>query len=304
MTFLGVGSAFAKRNYNANILFELWRDEWDGNVPPTPPDDTLLVDFGVTGPLALYALKERPGFEYLRTPSGGISYPAIRKVFITHQHADHIGGLEEMALMNTFVFNDRNTGKPHKPEVISTINILVNLWDHSLKGGLNTIQNRYALLQDYFFIRALIACKPGHNTFSVGPYVFEIFPTDHVHIERKYDWPSYGLFVSNPKGGAAFYSGDTRFDYPAYMRMMERATICFHDCQLFDQQESVHATLSECRTLPAAIKQKTLLYHYGDGFDDKALAPALAEFKGLARPQERYHLFPVRPDRSPDRPLT
>ena len=295
MTFLGVGSAFAKRNYNSNVLFEYWEEEWNGEAPAGPPDDTLLVDFGGTGPLALYAQKERPGFEYLRTAKGNINYPAIRKVFITHQHADHIGGLEEMALMNTFVFKNKRGGKPFKAEVISTVNILADLWDHSLEGGLKVIQHRHALLQDYFRVRALVPAQTGENTFQLGPYIFEAFPTDHVQIERKYDWPSYGLYVTDPEsGGSAFYSGDTRFDYPAYGKMMEAAEICFHDCQLFEQQDPVHATLAECRGLPAAIKAKTVLYHFGDNFDDQALQPAFAGFKELARPQERYFLFGCR----------
>ena len=70
LTFLGVGSAFAKRNLNSNCLFEFWEKPWQGDIPAHPPDDTLLVDFGVTGPMALYQLKDKPGFEYLERSSG------------------------------------------------------------------------------------------------------------------------------------------------------------------------------------------------------------------------------------------
>ena len=85
----------------------------------------------------------------------GVSLPDIEVIFITHQHADHIGGLEELALTNTYAFADPETGKGFKPQIISSINVLVNLWDTSLKGGMGAIQGRHALLQDYFFILAL-----------------------------------------------------------------------------------------------------------------------------------------------------
>ena len=42
LTFLGVGSAFAKRNFNSNCLFEFWEKPWQGDIPSKPPDDTLL----------------------------------------------------------------------------------------------------------------------------------------------------------------------------------------------------------------------------------------------------------------------
>lgn len=62
LTLLGVGSSFAKRNFNSNALIEAWST---GPSAQPEPDDTLLVDFGGTGPLALHSLKITPVFAYL-----------------------------------------------------------------------------------------------------------------------------------------------------------------------------------------------------------------------------------------------
>ena len=289
LVFLGVGNAFAKRNYQSNVLLEAWSE---GPDHQEAPDETLLVDFGTTGPLALHALKDQPGFEYL-VGDAGVYYPRIHRIFITHQHADHIGGLEELALMNKFVFVDPHTGRGFKPQIISSMNILMNLWDQSLKGGLNTLAGQYALLQDYFFILALRPDEPGHDHFELAKrYRVEPFPTDHVHIERKYDWPSYGLTVTDTrKGESVFFSGDSRFDFAAYAERMERAKLCFHDVQLVERPNPVHALIGELRTMPGEIKSKTLLYHYDDTWDCGAFDFVSREFAGFAEPQRRYVLF-------------
>ncbi len=195
--------------------------------------------------------------------------------------------------MNYFVFKDRKTGKPFKAELISTINILVNLWDHSLKGGLSAMVGKFSLLQDYFFILALKPGEADRDSFVLAKrYRCRAFQTDHIQIERKYDWPSYGLCIEDTRTGeSVFFSGDTRFDYPAYSRMMEQARICFHEVQLFDQPDPVHAPISELRTMPEAVRKKTWLYHYGDDWDSGPFADVDDTFAGFAVPARRYVLF-------------
>ena len=45
------------------------------------------------------------------------------------------------------------------------------------------------------------------------------------------------------------------------------------------------------RTMPADVKKKTILYHYGDEWDDPAHGFVAKEFAGFAEPQKRYVLF-------------
>ena len=287
MTFLGVGSAFAKRNFQSNVLVEVWRT---GPEYQSEPDDTLMIDFGTTGPLALWHLGAVPGFEYLRD-GNRVNFPAIHRVFITHQHADHIGGLEEMGMTNFYCFRT-TTGKPFKPQIISSPSILMNLWDSSLKGGMSAMAGRYALLQDYFFI---LAIKPGDG--EAGKDGFTLmkryqccpFVTDHIQIERNFDWPSYGLrIVDNQSSESVFFSGDTRFDYPAYAPMLEAARCIFHEVQLTDVANPVHALLSQLKTMPESIRRKCHLYHFEDSYDTGPYAEVATEFAGFAQPQKRY----------------
>jgi ribonuclease BN (tRNA processing enzyme) len=152
---------------------------------------------------------------------------------------------------------------------------------------------RFALLQDYFFILTINPGESARDHFSMlKRYRFQLFPTDHIQIERKYDWPSYGLYVEDTQTHESmFFSGDTRFDFPAYARMMERARICFHDAQLFVEPDPVHALIGEMRTLPEAIRKKTWLYHYGDEWDAGPYDDVPDTFAGFALPSRRYVIF-------------
>ncbi len=182
-----------------------------------------------------------------------------------------------------------------RPLLISGSDVLSDLWEHSLQGGLGILDGRRAALSDYFApVPIDVTMGSAAEPFVLGGH-YELLPfrTDHIRLQCKYDWPSYGLeFRDRETGQSAVYSGDTRFDRDAILPRLSRAATAFHDVQLEEDPAAVHAQLSELRTLPAEVRRHVHLYHYGDRWDDPSFASVAAEFAGFARPQVRYSLFP------------
>lgn len=242
---IGTGSAFAKKYFNNNALV-------------TCNGYTLMIDFGITAPLAMYHMN--------------VPLDLIDGVFVTHLHADHIGGFEE--LMLRLKFNYRK-----KPSLFIEENLIEPLWNHSLKGGLEFGAEGRQSLDDFFH---LVPLKVGVVQDIHPGFTLELLPTKHF-----LDMPSYSLIIN----GDLFYSGDTVFDPQLLQAVHERGcSYLLHDCQL-DGHGLVHATLAELLTLPEAIQHKLWLMHYGDNME---------AFIGKTGPmtfvrQHESYIFPPQP---------
>ncbi|MNO94595.1 ribonuclease Z [compost metagenome] len=221
LEMLGTGSAFAKSYYNNNAL--LYDEQF-----------TLLIDCGVTASLALHQL--------------GKSFDTIDAVIITHIHADHVGGLEELAFKMKYLYNRKMT-------LYIAEDLVQPLWENTLKGGCYQ-EGEITSLQDIFDVRPLQPLQPQYISEQI---LVEIIPTKHIPGKA-----SYSVYLNE----SIFYSADMTFD-PTLLRHLVEERGCktiLHECQL-QGPGAVHTTLQELLTLPQEIQEKIYLMHYGDEKD-------------------------------------
>jgi ribonuclease BN (tRNA processing enzyme) len=254
ITFLGTGNAFVPPVMLPDGGFSC---AWQSNLLLETEERTkILLDCGTD---IRFSLTEQ-----------GVTAADIDGVYISHIHADHIGGMEWLAF-NTY-FNPNK----QKPTLFCVPDVLRDLKE-VLEPSLSPINNKKMNLEDFFEVICLelseVPVKIGQG-LTIKPVQVVHVPGDDV---RKL---SYGLvFRSLESSKTVFWTSDTVFDQTGYGSYTS-SDLILEDCEL-GFRSGVHAHLDDLRTLPEEVRKKMWLYHH-----NPALIPDTGvrdEFAGFAR---------------------
>jgi hydroxyacylglutathione hydrolase len=187
---IGVGTAFGRRFFNTNLMFEFGSGEF------------LLVDCGITASRSLETI--------------GRSVLDVEHLFISHLHADHVGGVEELALKAKLV-------RGNKVDLYINRKLVDEFWQ-SIRAGIEFTQLGRLRLDDYFRVHL------HDDAFKLNGITFSTYPTRHIEGMSSFD---IGF-------GDLLLTGDTLF-YEEYVRGRAQGfENVVHDCS-FNNQQKVHA---------------------------------------------------------------
>ena len=234
--FLGAGAAFTKTLNDTNILVVKGQDH-------------LMVDCGTKTPLALH--------------KAGIDVTAIQNFFITHSHADHIGGLEEVMMKGRYVARK-------KPGILITPEYQEILWEKSLAGGARHAEGQGLSFNDFWDVtRPKLLEDAPRETWQaqIGSIDVKMPRTMHTP-DSAASWEDSAWSCGLVLDERIMFTSDTRFDPDLLISFDQWLGLdyIFHDCQLFTA--GVHASIQELSTLPAELRSKIILMHYGDNWKE------------------------------------
>lgn len=262
LIFVGCGSAFTTEEYfQSNAIVQ------------AASGKRLLIDCGSDIRFALGKL--------------GLDARNIDAVYVSHLHADHIGGMEYLAFVRYF------TKKPgeSRPLLFCVPELMKELWEHSLCGGLESLEEKVMNITDYFECHPV----PINSSFIWEGILFT--PVQTVHIMSGFKIThSYGLMIQQCKhrgknagivdqndiprvdisltlkelreaecavfGPRIFFTTDTQFCPNQITKFYQSASLIFHDTETAPYYSKVHAHYDDLKTLPADVKKKMWLYHY------------------------------------------
>lgn len=249
--FIGVGGAFAPISKgNSNMLIE------------SDCGHKMMIDFGQTAP-------------YILRDELGLDFRDIEAVYISHLHSDH-ACIEQFAFSRYFLPKEDINKKTVKPILFMNSELMHEAWEHSWRGGLESVEGKVNNLTDYF------ECHAIKDNVQFNWRGIEFQPVQTLHISSGYAFKnSYGLLIRPYKiieatgsdllqtvkeyRSSIFLTTDTQFCPYQLRAYYNQSDIIFHDCETLKGFKShVHAHYNDLNTLPLETKSKMWLYHYGD----------------------------------------
>ena len=245
---IGCGTAFSFDNFNQSYLLE-------------ENGRKMVIDFGWNIPIAL---------KY-----HNIDIKTINDVYISHTHSDHIGGLEYLAFsrydwVNKPLHYSGYSQDHQAPRLIANNQLLDELWNDSLKGGLESMEGFVASMDTFF---ELLPIAPN-ETFDWEGWECKLVQQIHIMTGSSIK-NSFGLIIKKKGCQTIYFTTDSQHCSPRQIEVFyKESDVIFQDCELLpiELASGVHANYYQLSGDPKAnsiildrdIRKKMWLSHYQD----------------------------------------
>lgn len=240
MYTLGVGDAFTTRHFNTHVMLDIDGREIFLDCPPYLPK--MLAENKAKG-------------------HRSIDHTQYREILITHMHADHVNGLEELAYLQ--YYKTENPIKLYAPNWL-----LSDIWT-SLRPSLEDSARGDGGLAsfDWYFDPKPILSPQEFDGFTVS------FTETRHHprcLMYKFDFGGFKLA----------YAPDAGFDTEKY-KWFDDCDLVLHDAwfgpthALGADIRNLHSPVSDLLTMPREFQEKVLMCHYADdAYEDDPEQPS------------------------------